>query len=131
MPARVRLVFSAPSGFESPDAFRALLTAQVLELENAAAADREIRGVAVLGKARLRKQKHTDRPPPAEPRRVLNPRVAARDKWKRIEALGRLVSFLESHREALMRFCGGERDVVFPHGTYLMRVRLGVACASS
>ncbi len=131
MPERQELVFSAPPGFESVEAFRAQVLARVHQLEQAAAAERNATGVSVLGAHRVLKQRHTDRPAPGEPRRVLNPRVASRDKWKRIEALGRLVSFLERHREALMRFCRGERNVVFPRGTYLMRVRFGVACASS
>ena len=131
MPPDATLVFSAPAGFESSEAFRALVIARVSELEQAAASEREARGIAVLGVRRVRKQRHTDRPAPGEPRRALNPRIAGQDKWKRIEALGRLVSFLESHRDALLRFCRGERRVVFPRGTYLMRVRFGVPCASS
>jgi REP element-mobilizing transposase RayT len=131
MPETATLVISAPPGFESVEAFRALVIARVKELEQAAAADREARGVAVLGTHRVLKQPHTDRPGPGEPRRALNPRIAAQDKWKRIEALGRLVSFLKDHRDALLHFCQGERHAVFPHGTYLMRVRFGVTCASS
>jgi putative transposase len=131
MPGSEVLVFSVPRGFQSAEAFRSLVIARMRELERTAAAEREASGVPVLGARRVMKQKHTDRPAPGEPRRALNPRIAARDKWKRIEALNRLVSFLESHRDALLRFCRGERDVVFPRGTYLMRVRFGVACASS
>jgi REP element-mobilizing transposase RayT len=131
MPESEKLVFSAPPGFDSVAAFRAQVIARVNELEKAAAAEREASGVAVLGARRVLKQRHTERPVPGEPRRVLNPRIAAQDKWKRIEALGRLVSFLERHRDALSRFCSGERKVVFPLGTYLMRVRFGVCCASS
>jgi REP element-mobilizing transposase RayT len=131
MPERAELVFSAPPGFKSADAFRAQLIGRVNELEQQAAAERKTNGVEALGARRVLKQRHTDRPARGEPRRVLNPRVAARDKWKRIETLGRLVGFLDSHREALLRFWRGERNVVFPRGTYLMRVRFGVACASS
>ncbi len=131
MPERAELVLSAPPGFESVEAFQAQVIARVSELEQAAAAKRAASGASVLGARRVLKQKHTGRPAPGEPRRVLNPRVASKDKWKRIEALGRLVGFLESHRDALLRFWRGERDVLFPYGTYLMRVRFGVACASS
>jgi REP element-mobilizing transposase RayT len=131
MPEAEQLVLSAPPGFESVEAFRALVAARLNELERTAADEREASGVSVLGAPRVLKQRHTNRPTSGEPRRVLNPRVAARDKWKRIEAVGRLVSFLESHRDALLRFCRGERNVIFPHGTYLMRVRFGVASASS
>ncbi len=131
MPERQELVLSAPPGFESAEVFQAQVLARVNELEQAAAADRAASGVTVPGPRRVLEQKHTDRPAPGEPRRVLNPRIAARDRWKRMEALGRLVSFLERHREAMLRFCRGERNVLFPRGTYLMRVRFGVACASS
>jgi len=131
MPESEELAFSTPPGFESAEAFQVRVIARVIELEKEAAAKRESSRVAVLGARRILKQRHTNRPAPGEPRRALNPRIAARDKWKRIEALGRMVSFLERHREALVEFCRGERNVVFPLGTYLMRVRFGVSCASS
>jgi REP element-mobilizing transposase RayT len=131
MPETAELVYSAPPGFESVADFQARVAARVRALEDQAAAERRTAGMGVLGVQRILKQRHTARPGLDEPRRVLNPRVAARDKWKRIEVLGQLVDFLQSHREALLRFCRGERGVVFPHGTYLMRVRFGVACASS
>ena len=75
--------------------------------------------------------RRTARPARGEPRRTLSPRVAARDKWKRIEALGRLVEFLRSYRQAWMARCAGDVAVVFPCGTYLLRVVHGVACAGS
>lgn len=131
MPEEETLVFSVPPGFESAEAFRSQVVARLDVLEKAAAAEREAKGVSVLGARRVLKQRHTARPAGGEPRRVLNPRVAARDKWKRIEALGRMVTFLERHRDALVKYCDGEQDVVFPLGTYLMRVRFGVSCASS
>jgi REP-associated tyrosine transposase len=129
MPETAELVFSTPPGFESVDAFRERVIARVDELEREAAAERAASGDEVLGVHRILKQRHTERPMARETRHGLNPRIAAGDKWRRIEALQRLVSFLEGHREALVRFCLGERDVVFPNGTYLMRVRFGVACA--
>jgi len=131
MPEDETLVFSVPPGFESAEAFEAQVITRVNELEKQAAAERKARGVAVLGARRVLKQRHTDRPALGEPRRALNPRIAGRDKWKRIEALGRMVSFLAHHRDALVKYCRGEQDVVFPLGTYLMRVRFGVPCASS
>jgi hypothetical protein len=49
-------------------------------------------GGRFLGAVQVLAQKPTDRPTSGEPRRGLNPRVAARDKWKRIEVLARLRS---------------------------------------
>jgi putative transposase len=131
MPESVKLAFSVPPGFESSEAFRSAVVARVGELEHAAAAERDAAGAVVLGARRVSRQQCNDRPASGGPRRGLKPRIAARDKWKRIEALGRLAAFVDSYREALSRFCRGETGVAFPHGTYLMRVRFGVACASS
>lgn len=131
MPESEVLVFSIPPGFASAEDFRAQVIARVKELEQAAASDRAAKGVTVLGVRSVRKQRHTDQPTTAERRGGINPRIAAKDKWKRMEAIQRLTSFLERHREALERYCRGERETLFPAGTYLMRVRFGVACASS
>jgi REP element-mobilizing transposase RayT len=131
MPDKERLVFSVPPGFRSAEAFRAKVIARVNELERAAAAGREAKGTRVLGTRGVMRQRHTERPTTYEPHRVLDPRVAARDKWKRIELLQQLVEFLRRYRRAWEKFCGGDRYAVFPRGTYLMRVRFGVACASS
>jgi REP element-mobilizing transposase RayT len=131
MPERETLVLSVPPGFESVEAFRDALLARVKELEDVAAVEREARGVSVLGARRVKQQSHTHRPETREPPSGLDPRIAAGDKWKRIEVLGQLASFLEQHRDAWVRFCRGERRVVFPLGTYLMRVRFGAACGSA
>jgi hypothetical protein len=72
-------------------------------------------------------QRTTARPAGGEPRRQLNPRVAARDKWKRIEALGRLKEFLKSYRLAWKKRRANEAHV-FPWGTYHLRVFHAVPC---
>ena len=54
-----------------------------------------------------------------------------RDKWRRIEALQRLTTFLRVFREAFRAWARGVRDVVFPAGTYLMQVHHGVSCAAA
>jgi hypothetical protein len=70
-------------------------------------------------------------PPRGEPRFQLKPRIAARDKWRRIEGLFRLESFEKEYRKLRLAWCAGTRDVVFPAGTYLMRVLHGVQCAGA
>jgi REP element-mobilizing transposase RayT len=125
LPESATLQLTPPPGFASADEFREQLVAALAELEVQAA--RDARG-SFLGAARVLAQRPTGRPTPGEPRRTLNPRVAARDKWKRIEALGRLVEFLRSYRSAWAARRAGEADVTFPCGTYLMRVVHGVPC---
>ena len=46
---------------------------------------------------------------------------------ERVAAIERIKTFRADHREAKRRWCAGERDVVFPAGTYWMRVHHGVA----
>jgi hypothetical protein len=118
----------SPPGFESAEQFRDELERTLLDREEKA---RKLRrsGGGFLGVARVLAQKPTTRPPPGEPRRGLSPRVAGRDKWKRIEVLGRLVEFLRSYRSAWAARCASETHVVFPFGTYQLRVLHGVPCA--
>jgi REP element-mobilizing transposase RayT len=85
-------------------------------------------GRRFLGRRRVLAQSPYSRPRSHAPRRNLNPRLAARDKWRRIESLQRLKGFLVAYREAWRRFTNGERSVQFPYGTYWMRVRFGVLC---
>ncbi len=63
-------------------------------------------------------------------RKQIVPRFACREKQKRVEALARYRQFLREYRDALRDFCGGLRNVVFPYGTYWMRVQFAVQCAS-
>ena len=127
MPERATLELSAPPGFDSSAEFRRALSIALADLENAAAAQ----GDGFLGATRVLAQRPTTRPRSSEPRRTLNPRVACRDKWKRIEVLGRLVEFLREYREAWRAWRSGASGVVFPAGTYLVRVTHGVACAAA
>lgn len=127
MPEKATLRLTPPAGFDSAEAFRNELVRALQEREEQARKRWRARG-GFMGVARVLAQKPTTRPVPGEPRRALNPRIAGRDKWKRIEALGRLVEFLEAYRSAWAERRAGT-EAVFPHGTYLLRVLHGVPCA--
>jgi putative transposase len=66
-------------------------------------------------------QKVTERPQSREPRRELDPRVAARSKWSRNEALLRNKAFHDAYAAARATLISGIRDVQFPAGTYWLR----------
>ena len=91
---------------------------------------RRIRGAggAFLGMRRVLRQRITDTPSSRAPRRGIRPRVAGKSRWARVEALQRDAKFRSEYRAARLEFCAGDRDVVFPHGTYQLRVELGVRC---
>jgi REP element-mobilizing transposase RayT len=126
LPETATLELTAPAGFDSAEAFRNRAAIALAEREEQAVSDHRGR---FMGVARVLAQKPTARPAPGEPRRKLNPRVAARDKWKRVEVLGRLVEFLRSYRAAWRARSDGAANVIFPCGTYLLRVVHGVPCA--
>jgi len=124
LPEKARLELTPPPGLTAKE-FRERLTAVLAEREAEAV---EKHGGKFLGALRVMAQRPTDRPRPGEPRRGLRPRVASRDKWKRIEVLGRLKEFLSRYRAALAERCAGNLAALFPTGTYLLRVAHGVPC---
>ena len=133
LPPTVRLTLAPLQCCEhlSTDELAALLSKGVQEREEEVQRRVKKKRRGFLGWRNVVKQRRVDAPKNPEPRRGIQPRLACRDKWKRIEILGTLKGFLEKYREALTRFLKGERDVVFPAGTYLMRVRFKVNCAAA
>jgi REP element-mobilizing transposase RayT len=133
MPETAELVLTPPPGFENAARFRdqKLIATELEAREDAAAKALRAGGGGFLGVAKVLAQKPTSRPPSGEPRRKLNPRIAARDKWKRIEVLRRLKEFLARYREAWRRRRAGEKKYLFPYGTYLLRIAHGVPCAAA
>ena len=99
--------------------------------EASAAADLASQGRGFLGVPRVLAQRPFDRPARAEPRRGLNPRLACRDKWRRIQALAQLLQFLHDYRAAFLAWRSRSASVLFPQGTYLMRVLHRAPCLPS
>ena len=133
MPESVTLRTVRPAIFaeRSDRELARLVTAAVDECEAAARTTMVKAGRRVLGVAGVRAQRPSDRPANAEPRRGLNPRAAARNKWRRIEALRRLKQFIAHYRIAYADWKRGVRDVAFPAGCYAMRVFQGALVADS
>jgi REP element-mobilizing transposase RayT len=84
---------------------------------------------AFLGMDAVNDQKWWESPTTFAKRRGLQPRVATRNKWRRIEALQRDKHFLAAYREARDLWLTGDRNVIWPYGTYGMRVFHEVRCA--
>ncbi len=130
MPALAALELTVPAGFSSAAEFQELVAGEADALEAQARRTFAAEGRRFLGAARVLAQDPFARPSPGEPRRKLNPRVAAKDKRKRLEVLARVVAFVRDYREALASWRSGIRDVVFPAGTYRLRVLDGAPCAA-
>lgn len=129
LPAIARLHLHPPPGFDRAE-FVAALQEQLTRAEDSAAAELAAAGRSFLGVPRVLAQQPNARPAPGEPRRGLNPRVACRNKWKRVEALLRLAEFGRAYRDALASWKAGVREAVFPPGTWLMRVQHRACCAT-
>ena len=120
MPASVTLTFSRPPEFDgqSQDECAGTLRGRVEAAEAEAESKRRETGTRVLGRQAIQDQDWRDSPSSLEPRRELNPRVAAKNKWSRIEALQRNKEFGNRYRKAFEAFRKGIKDVFFPARTY-------------
>jgi putative transposase len=131
MPEKATLVIVRPKGFEAVtnEAFASRVLERVRAVEIGAAVERQRTGQGVLGRHAALTQKWSDRPASREPRRQLDPRVAARNKWRRIEALMRNREFRAAYAAARDAFVAGVRDIIFPAGTYWLRRFVKTDCA--
>jgi REP element-mobilizing transposase RayT len=125
LPAMAELELTVPPHFPSATEFRTAITTELQAIEA------KHQGRRFLGVARVLAQSPFARPAPGEPRFELNPRIAARDKWRRIEGIHRLKAFVEEYRRAWAARRSGAANILFPAGTYLLRVLHGVQCAGA
>jgi hypothetical protein len=94
-----------------------ILTA-VADAEARARRRRHRRGVQVLGRKNVLRTAPTSAPARVEKRRTLRPEIACRNARARSRAIRDLREFRIAHRAAILRVLEGQRDVVFPPGTY-------------
>ena len=132
MPPEQTLSFVRPKGFEdlTPAEFADFVRANVRRAEEAAAESRRQRGVRVLGREAVLRQDWRGFPASPEVRGGLNPTVAARTRSSRKEALERSREFRHAYILAREAFLRGDRDVVFPAGTWWLCRFAKVKCAS-
>lgn len=120
MPEEVETTLVIPHELGDHDEIVARIRAGIAVVEQECARDRAKGNRRVLGRRRVLRQSWRDSPTTHEPRRGLRPRVAARSKWARIEALQRSKEFGIRYREARRLWLAGQ-PVVFPAGTYWLR----------
>jgi REP element-mobilizing transposase RayT len=133
MPEQVTLELVPPACFddEAPRALAKRLRSAAAAREAELRREAKEKRIGFLGAERVLQQRVTDSPQTIAPRRGLSPRIAAKDKWRRVEALRRLKAFVEAYRAAWLMWKAGFRDVEFPAGTYAMRVHQGAPCAAT
>jgi hypothetical protein len=126
MPEVVTIHFVKPPALRQMPSgqYVALITERIARVEREAAETRAASGSRIVGRKAVLRQHWNDRPGTNEPRRNLSPRVAAKDKWRRIEAILRNRNFEKRHRTARIARASG-LAVAFPFGTWAMRVFFG------
>lgn len=90
--------------------------------------DRKRRGVGVLGWNKVVKQHYLAIPNTKEELFTRVPSFSASHVWERVVLAAKRKEFLKRYYAAQKKFVDGIRDVVFPYGTWLMRVRYRAAC---
>lgn len=130
MPEVVELELTVPPGFASAAEFRDRVARALGSLERRIRREFAAERRPFLGRLKVLRQNPFARPRPGEPRFQMNPRVAAEDAWKRCEVLSRLEEFQRQYRQGVERMRAGEPDVLFPAGTYHLRVFHDVRCAA-
>ena len=117
--------------FASAAEFGGLVREELLQLEEHHRCEAKSLGRRFLGAFRALAQDPHAHPRRCEPRFRLKPRIASRDPSRRIGALLELKKFLRDYRAAWLERRSGATNVVFPAGTYLLRVLHGVQCAGA
>lgn len=128
MPQRATLVLTRPGIYShlSDELLARAVTDRVRETERIAA-----QLGTPLGMQRVLAQ-HWNNSPPSGPRKPhIRPRVASTCSQIRAAALRSYRIWHESYGAALRCFRAGDRDAVFPAGTYWMTVRLGCPAVCS
>jgi hypothetical protein len=84
-----------------------------------------------VGAKAVLNRSYTSKPSAEKPLGRLNPRIAAKSPRVRVRAIQTMQAFAKEYRAAWLRWRDGIRDVLFPAGTYALRLHSGVLCAPS
>lgn len=131
MPEAVSLVLVRPPGYEklSQEEWANYLREQVRIVEDRTRAERVKKGKSVLGRLGVLRTSPTEASKTQFPRGKIHPEVACKETDARVNALLGLKAFRAAHEEARLQLKANVLEVVFPYGTYKMRI-MGHPCAA-
>jgi len=130
MPQELTFTLTKPPALAhlGDDKARSLVLEQLDAKEMRIRRKMKVLGQRFAGRHAVMRTRPFDSPDTPVRLRKLNPRVACRDPGRRVAALNRLKAFEQEYRECYLRWRAGDRGVVFPEGTYQLRVQHGVTC---
>ena len=119
-----------PPGFEDLSAteFASLFAERLAAREAQLRAEHKRAGRSFLGAHAVKRQDPFSRPKTEEPIGGLNPHIKARNREQRIAEIRDLQRFRTEHEGARQRFIHGDRQAIFPAGTWFFRVFIGARC---
>jgi REP element-mobilizing transposase RayT len=120
MPSAVSIVLELPEALGSGDELRDEIRRRVQAFEEDTSAGRRLDGERIVGRRNVLRQSWKDAPTSFEPRRRMSPRIAAKNMWRRVEAIVRNLEFARAYARARRRWLDGQ-EAVFPIGTYWLR----------
>ena len=130
MPQQVSMRLGFPEELGDPSSLAAELQVIVRTIERDAADERLRTGLKVLGRGAVLRQNWNTAPKTFEKRRGMSPRVAASNRWSRLEALLRNKMFVRAYAHARSLWREGV-NVLFPPGTYWLRRFANIATDES
>ena len=130
MPEQVRLTLMFPADLGDAASLADELERMIERIQADAADERRRTGRSVLGRRGVLRQRWDGAPTTFEPRRVMSPRVAAINRWARVEVLLRNKAFVRAYQHARSLWREGV-TVVFPSGTYWLRRFANVPVAAA
>ena len=120
MPKKAKLRLSLPECLGDKKAALKELKKLIKDREHALAEERASSGKRILGKEAVNRQRIDATPSSKDKPSSITPRLACRDKWRKIEILQLMKSFLSAYKQAWEQYKAGEVGVQFPLGSYKM-----------
>ena len=120
MPKKTKLRLSLPACLGNKRAALNELKQLLKEKEQSLSEKRKASGKQVLGKEAVKRQLIDATPCSKDKSSNISPRLACRDKWRKIEILQLMKSFFNAYKQAWEQYKAGEVGVQFPLGSYKM-----------
>jgi hypothetical protein len=128
-PATVELVIAPPPAASEMPGWNDALNAEVRQNVEAAHRSMRANGMTFLGAVAVKNASFLQRAKSYEDRRQIVPKIAAINREVRVVMLRTYRAFHGLYRAALDAWRTGDREVVFPHGTWWMADFHGAAVA--
>ena len=131
MPVQIKLQICPPPSHAnmSTNEYEITVATEIFRREQEIAAEMRAAHRTFMGMDAVMRQAHHGKPKNAEKRSALHPKFAAKDKHQRISAIKRYKQFVADYMKARKVYKTGNHDVIFPCGTYALRIHAGVKTA--